>query len=74
MHFIILSKPERDREAVGVLRWVSQGSGEKLFSSSHWLCISFITSLHVVSSRDEGEKGALCLQSVALCVGEALRG
>lgn len=53
---------------------VSQGPGEKLFPSSLWLCLSFITSLHVVSSRDEGEKGALCLQSVALCVGEALRG
>lgn len=48
--------------------------GEKLFSSSLWLSLSFFTSFHVVSSRCEAEKEALCLQSVALCVGEALRG
>lgn len=42
--------------------------------SSLWAVSFYSTLLHVVSSRDVGKKGALCIQSEALCVSEALRG
>lgn len=71
MRFIILSEPRGDRgEVEGCHR-----ARVKNYFPPHSGCVFLSLPLfHVVSSRDEGEKGALCLQSVALCVGEALRG